>query len=184
MLKTVRNHLASENDPIVIDTEIEKLRREAEASEDARLSTKLERNASALEAYRSVYGGRRFELLPCHRISFPIAGVDFTAQPDIWAREGNTEVLIKIGVSRKRAAYIDILLTVMRKAAIASGYRTIRAKNVVYLNISTGQEVICRSGLTRFNLTFASIARTLAIEWQRTPVTTDSQQNASKRTAP
>ena len=75
-----------------------------------------------------------------------------------------TQVLLKIGIAKKKASYVDILLTIIRKAAISSGYR-VRARNVVYLNVTTGKEMICESSLKRFNRTFNAIAREIAKAW-------------------
>jgi len=57
-----------------------------------------------------------------------------------------------------------IVLTVIRKAAIGGG-RKIRAKNIVYLNVSTGKEMICRSSLKQFNRTLSFVAREIAKAW-------------------
>lgn len=91
----------------------------------------------------------------------------FTAQPDLWVfdEDEHISVLLKIGIARKHPAYVDILLTVIRKAAVGSGYKDIRARNVLYLNVTTGREMICESGLARFNRTFASIAKDIAKAW-------------------
>lgn len=89
----------------------------------------------------------------------------FTAKPDLWVEENGTQVLLKIGIARKKSSYVDILLTVIRKAAVSSGYRGVRAKNVVYLNVSTGKEMICTSNLTRFNRSFKVVAREIARAW-------------------
>jgi hypothetical protein len=54
----------------------------------------------------------------------------------------------------------------LRKAAVSSGYK-IRARNIVYLNVSNGEEMICSGGLTRFNRIFAAGAREIAGVWPK-----------------
>jgi hypothetical protein len=102
-----------------------------------------------------------------HRIGYKVGKVVFTAQPDLWVMDEDEgiQVLLKIGITKKQSSYVDILLTVIRKAAVGTGYTEVRARNVVYLNITTGKEMICEGGLTRFNRTFEFIARTIAAAW-------------------
>lgn len=87
-------------------------------------------------------------------------------QPDLWVEEDGTQVLLKIGMAKHNASYIDLVLSLLRKAAIRSGLR-IRARNFVYLNVSTGREMICSGGLTRFNSTFSGAAREIASTWPK-----------------
>jgi hypothetical protein len=62
-------------------------------------------------------------------------------------REDKTEVLIKIVIAKKKNAETEMLLYLIRKAAVRHGYR-IRARNVVYLDISTGNERMCPDRIT------------------------------------
>lgn len=126
--------------------------------------TKIQRNISALESYARLYGERRFKVLANHRISHQQGEVTVTAQPDLWVSEDDVEVLIKVGVTRKKSIETDMLLHIIRKAAIRHGYR-VRARNVVYLDITTGQERICASRINRFNRTFAAAAKCIANVW-------------------
>src|SRR5690242_6633791 len=113
--------------------------------------TKAKRNTDALFAYEDIYGNRNFQVLPNHRITVTIGGVTIKAQPDLWVEENGTIVLIKIGVAkRKSQRYVDLMLHLIRKAAIASGYR-VRARNVVYLDVTTGKEGISKLPLSHFN---------------------------------
>ena len=108
--------------------------------------TKLLRNADAIAAYEKIYGDRHFELLPkAHRLQLNVAGVTITAQPDLWVREGTIEVIIKIGVQKKKQPelFMELMLHLLRKAAIATGYK-VRARNVAFLDVTSGDERICQ----------------------------------------
>ena len=67
-------------------------------------------------------------------------------------------------MARHGISYIEMILSMLRKAAVKSGHR-IRAKNFVYLNVSTGKELICSGPLTRFNRSFANGAREISELW-------------------
>lgn len=125
---------------------------------------KTSKNIEALIAYEQVYGRRTFLIQNRHRISVQIGNVVITAQPDLWVSENGVEVLIKVGAAKKKEQQIDIMLYLLRKAAVASGYR-IRARNVVYLDIARGQERCCRDNLARFNRIFASVAKSIEVTW-------------------
>ncbi|MGB9233142.1 MAG: hypothetical protein WCC04_01930 [Terriglobales bacterium] len=116
--------------------------------------------------------------MPNHRLAYRIEKIVVTAQPDLWVEENGTQVLLKIGIARKKSSYVDILLTVIRKAAINSGYR-VRARNVVYLNVTTGKEMVCTSSLKHFNRTFRAMAREIAEAWPSvTPHPTNHEPGA------
>jgi hypothetical protein len=104
-------------------------------------------------------------VLKNRRLEFPLTGIVVTAQPDLWVEEDGIQVLLKIGMAKHNTSYIDLVLSLLRKAAIGSGLR-IRARNFVYLNVSTGREMIC-STLTRFNTTFSGAAREIASAWPK-----------------
>ena len=125
---------------------------------------KLAKNIDALIAYETIYGDRSFQLHPRHHLSVQIGGITVTAQPDLWVSENATEVLIKIGAAKKKPQQIDILLHLLRKAAIASGYR-IHAKNVAYLDVTNGRELSCQSDLGRFNKMFRNVAESIMAMW-------------------
>jgi|SRR5579859_710416 len=166
-LKAIRSYHSNGNDPKVFDIAILELRNKESKAEERWERVKFEKNVDAIEAYRAIYGRRRFRVLTNHRLGYPVGKVIFTAQPDLWVldEEEGIQVLLKIGITRQQPSYVDLLLTVIRKAAIASGYRGVRARNVVYLNVTTGKEMICEGGLKRFNRTFEFIARTIATAW-------------------
>jgi hypothetical protein len=163
-LTAIRNHHTSHGDPKVFQTALVELHKKAQTTQNRLERTKSEKNAQAIEAYQRVYKDRNFAVLPNHCLAYRIGPVVVTAQPDLWVEENGTQVLLKIGIAKKKSSYADILLTVIRKAAISSGYR-VRAKNVVYLNVTTGKEMICQSSLRHFNRTFGAIARDIAATW-------------------
>jgi len=167
-LTAIRSYHSHGNDGKVFDDAIAELRNKIPKAKNELEEVKFEKNIDAINAYRSIYGKRRFRVLPNHRIGYTVEKVLFTAQPDLWVmdEDAGIQVLLKIGMAKKQLSYVDILLTVIRKAAVASGYTDVRARNVVYLNVTTGKEVICVGGLARFNRTFVFIARTIAVAWK------------------
>jgi hypothetical protein len=166
-LTAIRSYHSNGNDVKIFDAAIIELRNKATKTDDKLEKVKSEKNIDAIAAYRTIYGKRRFRVLTNHRIGYLVGKVVFTPQPDLWVmdEDAGIQVLLKIGITKKQPSYVDILLTVIRKAAVASGYTDVRAKNVVYLNVTTGKEMICEGGLTRFNRTFVFIARAIAAAW-------------------
>lgn len=163
-ITAVRSYHASGNDLKVFQIALLELRKRADTSQEAWERIKCEKNIDAIEAYQRVYQDRKFRIIPNHRLAYSVGKLVVTAQPDLWAEENGTQVLLKIGIAKKKPSYIDVLLTVIRKAAINSGYR-VRARNVVYLNVTTGREMVCKSSLKHFNRTFRAIAREIARVW-------------------
>jgi len=163
-LRTIRTYHAEGNNPGIFDRDLLEMRVRADKATERWERTKFERNASAVRAYRKVYGNRSFKILPNRRLAYRIGGIVITAQTDLWAEEHGTQILLKIGMAKHSVSYIDMLLSLLRKAAVGSGYR-IRAKSIVYLNISNAREMICSGGLTRFNRTFAAAAKEIVNVW-------------------
>jgi hypothetical protein len=163
-LKAIRAYHAGNNDGRILDRQILELDGRARTARNNRERIRLERSIGAIEAYRNLYGGRRFRVLPNRRMVYPMGGINVTAQPDLWVEENQTQVLLKLGTARHTRTYIDMLLSLLRKAAVKNGYR-IRARNIVYLNIATGQELVSAGSLTRFNRIFATGAREIATAW-------------------
>ena len=127
--------------------------------------TRARRNIEALTAYEDIYGGRHFKVEPNHRLALGVENVTITAQPDLWAVEDGTMVLIKIGAARNKSQdYVDLLLHVIRKAAIQSKYR-IRARNVVYLNVESGEEIISQLPINHFNRKIRQTCREISELW-------------------
>jgi len=182
-LTAIRMYHSNANDPRILEAALFELRARADKATTSRESSKLQHNVSAIEAYRLIYGGRNFNILPNRRIAYRIGQIEVTAQPDLWVEENGTQVLLKIGVSKKTSSYVDIVLTVMRKAAVSNHY-SVRARNVVYLDVSTGRELICKAGLVRFNQTFMARAREIANVWpkMKTPPTSRDESGSQPST--
>lgn len=163
-LRTIRDYHSQDNDPAVFARDLLEMRTRAGKATQSRERAKFERNINTVEAYRRIYGNRRFKILPNRRLAYRIGGIVVTAQPDLWAEEQGTQVLLKIGMARHKPSYVDMILSLLRKAAVSSGYK-VRARNIVYLNVSNGREMVSSGGLTRFNSTFAAGARQIATVW-------------------
>lgn len=179
-LRTIRAYHSQGNDPVVLEQALQEMRASGTNASDDREHKKFQHNAHAIEAYKRLYGKRKFKILPNRRLQYPIGGIIVTAQPDLWVEEEGSQVLIKIGMAKHNASYIDLVLSLLRKAAISGGLK-IRAKNFVYLNVSSGQEMISSGGLTRFNRTFAAAAREIAGVWPK--ITTEPPSSTDPRDA-
>lgn len=153
-LRTIARYHRSGRDRAVLQAPKQELLAALPDAKDHLARTKIQRNTTAIEAYERLYGQRRFKVLTNHRMAHQQGNVTVTAQPDLWVSEDDIEVLIKVGVTRKKPIETDMLLHLIRKAAIQQGYR-VRARNVVYLDITTGHERICAARINRFNRTFA-----------------------------
>jgi hypothetical protein len=164
-LNAIRKYHTGSNDKGIFDRAVAELQKDIDEAQNRNDRIKCEKNIVAINLYKRVYGDRHFRILPNRRIAYRIGRVLITAQPDLWVEENGIQVLVKIGVSKKQISYIDILLTLIRKAAVSSGYRSVRPRNVVYLNVTTGHELICTAGLVRFNRTFKAVAREIARAW-------------------
>jgi hypothetical protein len=166
-INAIRHYHNSGKDPSVFQVALAELQKKSDDAKEKRDRVKCEKNMVAIDLYQRVYKNREFKVLPNHRIAYGLGRVRVTAQPDLWVEENGTQVLLKIGVARKKPSYVDVLLTIIRKAAVSSGHRRVRAKNVVYLNVSTGKEMICSSSLTRFNRTLNAIVREIEGAWSK-----------------
>jgi hypothetical protein len=180
-IATIRSYHSNENDPAIFERALLELRTRGDKATEDRERTKFEHNARAIEAYRKLYAQRKFRILSNRRLEYRIGGIVITAQADLWAEESGTQVLLKIGVAKHNRSYVDLLLALLRKAAVGSGHK-IRAKNIVYLNVSTGKEMICSGPLTRFNRTFAAATKEIAEVWPTiTPPTTGTPGQGEAR---
>ena len=166
-INCIKRYHRAERDTDVIKRAVAELTAIANDKSVARLArTRAERNIGAILAYKQIYGKRNFEILTNHRLSFTTKTLRVTASPDLWVREEGNEVLVKIGAARHRHPdeFVELLLHLIRKAAIASGYK-VRARNVVYLDISAGNERIAHKPLTFYNKALDWAARQIAEEW-------------------
>jgi len=118
-----------------------------------------------------------------HHLIYKLGLVVLTADADLWVTENGTPVLLKIGVANKSRDFVDVLLTIIRKAALNSKYR-VRRDNIVYLNIRTGEELISRGSLKRFNQCFLSAAKQIARVWPTIAPTEVSPAQSEGNTQP
>jgi hypothetical protein len=72
-------------------------------------------------------------------------------------------VLLKIGLAKKGTEFVNVLLFIIHKAAVASGYG-IDARNVVYLDIDSGIERTC-DDRGNYSSLFRAGAREIATVW-------------------
>lgn len=177
-LRIIRDYHRSGNSREVLNKGIFELKTRENSATNRTQRKKFAQNIEAIEAYHAVYGGRRFRLLPCRCLLYQIGSVTVKAQPDLWVEEGKEQVLLKIGMARHGTSYIDIMLSLLRKAAVSNKYK-IRAKNFVYLNVKTGKEMICSGGLVRFNRTFKAASDHIAQIWPGLSETERPQPSAS-----
>jgi hypothetical protein len=145
-------------------TDLQDMRKLSAGAATSQAQTRVDKNIVAFEACLKLYGNRKFQVLPNKRMRYQLRNITVTAQPDLWVVENGTQVLLKIGVARHKPAYIHLTLSLLRKAAVASGFK-IRAKNIVYLNISNGTEMIATGGLTRFNQVLRTAADEIEQVW-------------------
>ena len=172
-LGIIRKYHKSGRKPAVFDSAILEWQRRADETDKTNLRTKMHSNIMALQSYRKLYKDRNFKILPSHRITYQIGQLVWTAPPDLWVEEDGTQILIKIGFAKKKRSYVEILLTVMRKAAARHGYK-IRPKNIVYLDVRTGEERICETPLNHFNRTFSAAAGEIIKKWPKVMPTSRS----------
>lgn len=163
-LLAIRKYLACGRDSKALREATLDLQKKAGVAKTRAQQVRCERNVQAIEAYARLYGTRNFVVQSNRRLAYKLGPIILTAEPDLWVTENGIPVLLKIGLAKRKRDFVDVVLTVIRKAAVSNGCR-VRAKNIVYLNIRSGEEMICRGPLRRFNQTFLSAARQIARAW-------------------
>jgi len=175
VLTAIRKFYKSGKKQNVLDEAIRDWEKRAEATENKALKTKLRGDAKALQSFRKLYGARDFMILPTHRITYRIGNITWKAAPDLWVRENGIEVLIKVGFASKTRSYTDVLLAVIRSAALLNKHR-VRRENAVYLDARTGEERFCRFPISRLRHTLLAASREIANIWDRvTPASTTTK---------
>jgi len=162
----IRRYFKLNRDAKVFENALADWHVRADATAKKGQRSKLQSNISALTLFRLQYARREFEILPAHKISYQIGQIVFTASPDLWVRENGQEHLIKIGFGKRSRSYIDILLAVMRRAALAHRHR-IRPRNAVYLSVLTGEELVSRFAYRDLALTLAAAASEIVKAWPK-----------------
>ena len=163
-LKTIRAYHKTNQDEKVFERELKEIQYALGGAAKRLESTKLKQNQMAIEEYRRLYGNRKFTILPNHRLECKIGTVTVTAQPDLWVEENGTQVLLKIGLARKGEEYVNVLLFIIHKAAVAS-HHAIGARNVVYLDIGNGIERTCDDRSGKYTTLFKAGASEIATVW-------------------
>src|SRR6266404_175300 len=74
-LRTIRAYHSRENDPAVFDTDLLEMRARADKTNENWERSKFERNINAVEAYRRIYGNRKFKILTNRRLEYLIGGI-------------------------------------------------------------------------------------------------------------
>jgi hypothetical protein len=166
VVNVIRKYYKLDSNSGVFDSAIADWQKKADATDKRSLRAKLHSNIVALNSFRRHYQDRDFKVLPIHRISCQVGPLVFTALPDLWVKVKDREILIKIGFGKKNRSYVDIVLAVMRRAALVHGHR-IRQHNAVYLNVRTGEELAGRFAYRRVALTLAGAAREIAETWPK-----------------
>jgi hypothetical protein len=166
VVTVIRNYYKLNSNSEVFDSAIADWQKRADATDKKSLRAKLHSNVIALNLFRRHYQDKDFTVLPLHRISCQIGPVVFTALPDLWVKVKDRELLIKIGFGKKNRSYVDIVLLVMRRAALIHGHR-IRQHDAVYLNVRTGEELVGRFAYKLHALTLATAASEIAEVWPR-----------------
>ena len=170
VLTVIRKFYKSGKKQGTFDEAINDWEKRAETTENKALKTKLRGDAKALHSFRGLYAARDFTILPARRITYRIGNITWKAAPDLWVRENGIEVLIKVGFSIKTRSYTDVLLAVIRAAALVNKHR-IKRENVVYLDARTGEERICRFPISYLRHTLLTASREIAKIWESvTPI--------------
>jgi hypothetical protein len=166
VVTVIRKYFRLNRDATVFEDALADWHIRADATAKKGQRSKLHSNISALTLFRLRYAHREFEILPAHKISYQIGQIVFTASPDLWVKENGQEHLIKIGFGKRSRSYIDILLAVMRRAALAHHHR-IRPRNAVYLSVLTGEELVSRFAYRDLALTLTAAASEIAKAWPK-----------------
>jgi hypothetical protein len=166
VVAVIRKYYSQGRDPNILEAAIADWQKRSCTTDKKSLRGKLHSNIIALNSFRQHYEHKNFKVLPIRRISCPIGPLTFTASPDLWVEVEGKQFLIKIGFGRKKRSYADVILAVMRRAALIHGHR-IRQHNAVYLNVMTGEEFVGRFGYKRIALTLERAASEIAQAWPR-----------------
>lgn len=185
MISAVREFHRSGNDFAVFRRVIEQMELIEQDQSLVRIQrSKGRSNIDALLAYHRIYGQRRFLFRPKHRLWFSVGDVVVTTPPDMWVvDEFGKQVLFKIGAAKSKPRdYIDFMLHLIRKGAAAQrryiGTR-VSGRNIVWLNVATGEEIISHLPLTHFNRTIENACREISHLWPLVPAPTILEAPAS-----
>jgi hypothetical protein len=166
VIAVIRKYYKLGRDPEVFESAAAKWQKRACETDKKGLRAKLNSNIVALNLFRRRYEHKDFKLMPIPRINCQIGQLIFTASPDLWVEVEGRHFLIKIGFGKKTRSYADIVLAVMRRAALTHGHR-IPQHGAVYLNVLTGEEQIGRFSYKSVVQTLEAAAREIAETWPK-----------------
>lgn len=180
VLTVIRRFYKSNKDVKVIAAAIADWERKADKTDKKSVRSRLYSNVKGLRLFLARYGDKEFEILPSRKISCLIEQLVFTATPDLWVRASGRELLIKVGFGKKKRSYVNIVLAVMRRAALLHGYR-VRQHEALYLNLRTGEEMFPRFSYKQIAVTLSSAARQIARIWPEVSASAAPVPSLSKR---
>jgi hypothetical protein len=183
VLTVIRRYYKSGRHQAVIDEAINAWQEKAEATEKKAVRSRLRSNVSGLKLFLRRYGDKEFEVLPVRKISCRIEQLTFTAPPDLWVRMNGREKLIKLCFGKRKRAYAEVILLVMRRAALQHGYRVHR-RDAMYVNVLTGQEIVANFAFRQAILTLSGAARDITRMWLNVSRSTATASPFMKRTEP
>jgi hypothetical protein len=179
VLTVIRRFYKSNRDAKVISAAIADWESKADKTDKKSVRSKLHSNIKGLRLFLSRYENREFESLPGRKISCLIEQLVFNASPDLWVRANGRELLIKVGFGKKGRSYVDVVLAVMRRAALMHGYR-VRQREALYLNLRTGEEMFPRFSYKQIAVTLSTAARQIERIWPRVTASTAPTPSLSK----
>lgn len=164
VVTAIRRFFKSGRKVEVIRNAIAEWEQKAEATDKKSVRARHRSNIVGLECFFRRFGDREFELITPMKIGCPIERIVFTATPDLWANVKGEEILIKIGFGKKRRTYYEVILVLMRRAALLSGYK-VRKRNAIYLNVLTGEQVTANFTFKQAAVTLSNAAREITRLW-------------------
>jgi hypothetical protein len=162
--RTIDKFHTNANDPAVPSIAIKDMRRRALSATSRQAKDKFLNNAKAIEAYMALYGARKFKILRKPNWVLRIGNLEVKARPDILATEGNRMYVFKVGAARQSPRYIDILLSLLRKAAAANHY-PVKSRDVIYMNIRKQSEIRASGGLLALDAPVLAAAADIENIW-------------------
>ncbi len=138
----------------------------AEASDKKAVRSRHRSNIKSLEFFWRRFADREFEIMPMNRTTCTIEQIVFTATPDLWAKVKGRELLIKFGFAKRKRSYAEVIVLVMRRAALLQGHR-VRQRDAIYMNVSTGEQITAGFTFRQAALTLSNAAKEIAKVWPR-----------------
>lgn len=164
VLTVIRRFFKSGRRVEVLQEAITEWEKRAEATNKKAVRSRHRSNIAGLQSFWHRFGDREFDLMPIKKISCRIEQIVFNATPDLWARFRGGEMLIKLAFGRRRRSYAEVVVLIMRRAALLQGHK-IRKRNAIYLNVLSGEQVTASFTFKQAALTLSNAAREIAKVW-------------------